>query len=153
MPRQVDQGLLDSRATHSYPLSMNLKTALKRIGMVIGLLVFLFCITVIQFRTKLSPCGDRGKLGDLDTDFSNKIVIGQFASGTCGSYFLKRFERSDSSLTYIVRVMHPHCLSGPGRASLNLVEIEKPPQDTTIQFQVVGRDSGGRVELLPPNTD
>jgi hypothetical protein len=90
------------------------------------------------FRKKLQPCSEKGGLGEIETDFSNKIVIGKFTSGSCGSYFLKRFEKNEATntITYVVRVRPRPCISGPAQKSLNLVEIDASNLSQKINYKV-----------------
>jgi hypothetical protein len=71
-------------------------------------------------------------------DFSQKTILGQFTSGTCGTTgFKKEVFRDDKTktITYFVTAINTiaDCM-GPGGQSMNLIAVPKVPTDYKVNF-------------------
>lgn len=90
---------------------------------------------------KLNVYKSAGCTQSLPTvDFIKSTVLGNYSSGDCSSYDFKRsYIRDDASKTIIYSVnpknhFYITACSGPGKRSMNLVEVPKIPSDYKIQF-------------------
>ena len=74
----------------------------------------------------------------LTVDFSQYTILGQYAIGSCASEgFSHRYERDDQNkkITYTVRSKNRMMsCSGPGKHSMNLIQVDKIPSDYEIIF-------------------
>src|SRR3989344_2638716 len=82
-------------------------------------------------------------------DFSQATVLGRYAIGSCASYgFSRRYERDDNNKTATYTVASKDQMiscSGPGKHSMNLIQVDKIPSDYKIIFPTE-KYSGGIIE-------
>lgn len=83
-------------------------------------------------------------------DFSQKTLLGKYASGSCGASFEKNVIRDDSKKEYKYRiyVKESFCISGPPQESMNYILVPKVPDDYKVVFEVKGAKNTGKIEIL-----